>query len=124
MQKFERPTQLNAPAKPKFRFGAVNVPSMEEPATEGPESVRWERVHRHKKKLEQENKTRTKKRRLVCYTCWGKDGSCCCNLHEVDADHPLMVTGSGHQWKCAGGDGRCVEIPNAVRITNDGRKGP
>lgn len=117
-QIFQKPGQPFQPPKLKFNNGP-------EPATTGSEEVRWARVHREKKRLEQDNKTRQKKRRLVCFTCWGYDGSCCCNIHEVPADHPLVQDGqTGHHWKCARGDGSCVTIPDAVRLTNDGRNPP
>lgn len=93
--------------------------------TEGSEETRKERVKEHKKKMEKENETRQKKRRLVCYSCWAMDGCCQCNMHEVDADHPLMVDGKSHIWKGWGGDGKCNTIPNAICITrNLGGKAP
>lgn len=111
---FFKPSHVHIPDASKFR----------EPATEGSEEERKSRIEKHKKKLEQENKKRQKKRRLVCFSCWTKDGGCWCNQHEVDADHPLVMDDGRHHWKSWNGDGKCNTIPNAICITRelDGKK--
>lgn len=119
-----KPEQLPEAPKLKMDHKPITVPSssvLVEPPTTGSEEARWERIKQHKKKLEQENKRRLKKRRLVCYSCWTKDGNCCCNLTEVDADHPVMSLGGKHHWARCSGSGKCEEIPDAIPITRDGQ---
>ena len=78
----------------------------------------FDAIQKAKKKLEAKNKRNKKQRRLVCFSCWEKDGDCCQNIWEVDADHPFMNDGiRTHCWKSYGGDGLCNTITNAVRIT-------
>lgn len=91
----------------------------------GSEEARKERVQRHKKKLESENKLRLKKRRLVCFSCGRFDGICWCNITECPADHPIMIDwGKGHtnhMWARCGGTGKCEQIPDIIPVTRDGQ---